>query len=170
MSVTPGAATALLNQAAQYQGQQEALVAVPQGFLDGLLQAIGGKVGTHFGGSTGGQVGQVIGKTIESILPFQVLPQGVPGQYQPQSAGPGGMVQGQQGQQEALVAVPQGFLDGLLQAIGGKVGTHFGGSTGGQIGTTIGRTLESILPFQVLPPQTESGARAYTNGYATAGR
>jgi hypothetical protein len=184
MSVTPGAATTLLGQVGQaqgqqgqqaqpaqqgQQGQQDALIAVPQSFLNGLLGMIGGKVGEHFGGSTGAGIGQFLGQTVESILPFQVLPQGAQGgQYQPASAGPQAQVgqqQGQQGQQEALIAVPQSFLNGLLGVIGGKVGQHFGGSTGAGIGQFLGQTVESILPFQVLPT-TGPGPRAYPNGYA----
>jgi len=136
---------------AQPTGREEALVVVPSGFLTGLLggvggDLIGGALGDLFGNKDlGSQIGSAAGGALGSIFgPFQVVPPALV----PASAGPAGG----QGNQEAMVVVPAGWLGDLFGGIASGVGQLIGGDTGNTV-STIGTGIGQIIPWSALPPQ-----------------
>ena len=129
------------------QGNQEALVVVPAGFLGGVLGGIGGNllggvVGKWLGNESAGKTaGSILGRIGGGLLPFSVVPPSVVAQ----SAGPDAAAA-----QEPMVLVPAGFFGNLLSGISGTVGGLIGGDTGRKIGDAASPLLR-LVPFQEVP-------------------
>ena len=121
------------------QGQQPGGVLVPQGLIGSIIGALAPLVG----GAVGGTAGNVIGTAgqFANLLPF--------------SAGPQMSQQGQQGQQEGAVLVPQGLIGNIIGALAGVASKAVGGTAGNVIGTA--GQFAHLIPFSAGPQMTPQG-------------
>ena len=121
------------------QGQQQDAVLVPQGLIGSIIGALAPLVG----GAVGGTAGNVIGTAgqFANLLPF--------------SAGPQMSQQGQQGQQQDAVLVPQGLFGSIIGALAPFVGRAVGGTAGNVIGTA--GQFAHLIPFSAGPQTSQQG-------------